>query len=192
MIVLKGMIIDGKGGAPVTDGAVAVKGNKLAYVGEAAGLPAEFAAAESVSLPDGSLLPGLIEGHVHMSWGGANSINWINYTPQLEMARALRDLGYLRNEGYTAVRDMGSGCVFLKECVREGLLDLPRIFAAGRILTQIGGHGDAYQKLTLEASEHAYGPSYIVTGVDEVRRAIRKNFRDGADFVKIKIGRAHV
>ena len=185
MIVLKGRIIDGKGGAPVTDGAVAVKGNKLAYVGEAAGLPAEFAAAESVSLPDGSLLPGLIEGHVHMSWGGANSINWINYTPQLEMARALRDLGYLRNEGYTAVRDMGSGCVFLKECVREGLLDLPRIFAAGRILTQIGGHGDAYQKLTLEASVQAYGPSYIVTGVDEVRRAIRKNFRDGADFVKI-------
>ena len=185
MLVLEGRVIDGHGGAPIRDGAVAINGNKLEYVGAAADLPQRFAAAEIIRIEDGSILPGLIEGHVHMSWGGANSINWINYTPQLEMARALRDLNYLRNEGYTAVRDMGSGCVFLKECVREGLLDLPRIFAAGRILTQIGGHGDAYQKLTLEASERAYGPAFIVTGVDEVRRAIRTNFRNGADFVKI-------
>lgn len=185
MIVLEGRIIDGSGGSPILKGAVAIKDNKLAYVGEAAGLPPEFAGVKSIRIANGSILPGLIEGHVHMSWGGANSINWINYTPQLEMARALRDLGYLRNQGYTSVRDMGSGCVFLKECVREGLLDVPRIFAAGRILTQIGGHGDAYQKLTLAASREAYGPAWIVTGVDEVRQAIRQNFRNGADFVKI-------
>ena len=185
MKVLKGRVIDCTGGAPIEAGAVAIDKNKICYVGEAAGLPAEYCRAEVLQIPDGTILPGLIEGHVHMSWGGANSIHWIDYTPQLEMARALRDLRLLRNEGYTAVRDMGSGCVFLKECVREGLLDLPRIFAAGRILTQIGGHGDAYQKLTLEASEKVYGPAFIVTGVDEVRRAIRINFRNGADFVKI-------
>ena len=185
MKVLKGRVIDCTGGAPIEAGAVAIDKNKICYVGEAAGLPAEYCRAEVLQIPDGTILPGLIEGHVHMSWGGANSIHWIDYTPQLEMARALRDLRFLRNEGYTAVRDMGSGCVFLKECVREGLLDLPRIFAAGRILTQIGGHGDAYQKLTLEASEKVYGPAFIVTGVDEVRRAIRINFRNGADFVKI-------
>lgn len=185
MIVLKGRVIDGTGKEPIRNGAVAIENNKIKYVGEAEGLPENYAGAEFYQVENGSILPGLIEGHVHMSWGGANSINWINYTPQLEMARAIRDMGYLRNEGYTAIRDMGSGCVFMKECVKEGLLDLPRIFAAGRILTQIGGHGDAYQKLTLEASERAYGPAYIVTGVDEIRRAVRSNFRNGADFVKI-------
>ena len=185
MKVLKGRLIDCTGAAPIEAGAVAIDKNKICYAGEAAGLPAEYSKAEVLEIRDGTILPGLIEGHVHMSWGGANSIHWIDYTPQLEMARALRDLQFLRSEGYTAVRDMGSGCVFLKECVREGLLDLPRIFAAGRILTQIGGHGDAYQKLTLEASEKVYGPAFIVTGVDEVRRAIRTNFRNGADFVKI-------
>jgi imidazolonepropionase-like amidohydrolase len=185
MIVLKGKVIDGNGGAPIMDGAVAIEGNKITYVGKAAGLPEKYADAEIYQIETGSILPGLIEGHVHMSWGGANPINWINYTPQLEMARAIRDMGYLRNEGYTSIRDMGSGCVFLKECVREGLLNLPRIFAAGRILTQIGGHGDGYQKLTLEASERVYGPAFIVTGVDELRRAIRINFRNGADFIKI-------
>ncbi len=185
MLILKGRVIDCTGKAPIEDGAVVTCENHIRYVGESAGLPAEYAGGDICQITDGTILPGLIEGHVHMSWGGANSIHWIDYTPQLEMARALRDLNYLRNEGYTAVRDMGSGCVFLKECVREGLLDLPRIFAAGRILTQIGGHGDAYQKLTLEASERVYGPAFIVTGVDEVRRAIRTNFRNGADFVKI-------
>lgn len=185
MMVLKGRVIDGNGGKPIQQGAVAVEKNKIAYVGPAAGLPAGYKAAPVYELPNGSILPGLIEGHVHMSWGGANSIHWINYTPQLEMARALRDLGYLREQGYTAIRDMGSGCVFLKACVAEGLIDVPRIFAAGRILSQIGGHGDAYQKLTLEASERVYGPAFLVTGVDEVRRACRINARNGADFIKI-------
>ncbi len=185
MIVLKGRVIDGNGGLPIENGAVAVEGNKIKFVGDAQALPPEFSGAQEYEIEGGSILPGLIEAHVHMCWGGGNSINWINYTPQLEMARSLKSMGYLRNEGYTAIRDMGSGCVFLKDAVAEGLLDIPRIFAAGRILTQIGGHGDAYQKLTLEASEKVYGPSYIVTGVDEVRRACRMNSRNGADFIKI-------
>ena len=183
--VFKGRVIDGRGGAPIERGAVAVEGNQIAFVGAQEALPPRFAHAQVFEVENGSILPGLIAAHVYLSWGGANSIHWINYTPQLEMARALRDMGYLRQQGYTAVRDMGSGCVFLKAAVAEGLLDVPRIFAAGRILTQIGGHGDAYQKLTLEASERVYGPAFIVNGVDEVRRACRINARNGADFIKI-------
>ena len=185
MKVLKGLVIDGNGGPAIEKGVVVIDGNHIKFVGEALALPEKFTGAEVYEIAGGTILPGLIEAHVHMSWGGANSINWINYTPQLEMARTLKNLAFLRNEGYTAIRDMGSGCVFLKAAVSEGLLDLPRIFAAGRILTQIGGHGDAYQKLTLEASEKVYGPAYIVTGADEVRRACRINARNGADFIKI-------
>lgn len=185
MKVFRGRVIDGNGSAPIENGAVAVENNQIRYVGRAEALPEKYQCAELYEIPEGTILPGLIEAHVHMSWGGANSINWINYTPQLEMARALQSLAFLRNEGYTAVRDMGSGCVFLKQPVAEGLLDLPRICAAGYILTQIGGHGDAYQKLTLEASERTYGPARIVNGVDEVRRVCRINARNGADFIKI-------
>jgi imidazolonepropionase-like amidohydrolase len=183
--VLKGRVIDGNGGPPIEQGVVVIDDNRIKYVGKAETLTQQYTRSKVYEVEDGTILPGLIEGHVHMSWGGANSINWINYTPQMEMARALRDMNYLRNSGYTALRDMGSGCVFLKEPAAEGLLDLPRIFAAGRILTQIGGHGDAYQKITLEASKKVYGPAYIVTGVDEVRKACRMNARNGADFIKI-------
>ena len=183
--VLKGRVIDCTGKPAIEQGAVVISGKQICYVGPAVQLPQEYAAAPVYETENGTIIPGLIEAHVHLSWAGANSINWINFTPQMEMARALRDLGYLRNAGYTAVRDLGSGCVFLKEPAAAGLLDIPRIFAAGRILSQIGGHGDAYQKLTLEASEKLYAPAYLVTGVDEVRRACRINFRNGADLVKI-------
>ena len=71
------------------------------------------------------------------------------------------------------------------QAVAAGLLDTPRIFGAGKIITQIGGHGDSYQKLTLEASKQAYTPSYIVNGVDEMRWACRVNARNGADLIKI-------
>lgn len=183
--VLKGRVIDCTGAPAIEQGAVVISGKKIVFVGPARELPPEYAAADVFEVENGTIIPGLIDAHVHLSWAGANSINWINFTPQMEMARALRDMGYLRNAGYTAVRDLGGGLVFLKEPAAEGLLDIPRIFAAGRILSQIGGHGDAYQKLTLEASEKLYAPSFLVTGVDEVRRACRINFRNGADFVKI-------
>lgn len=96
-------------------------------------------------------------------------------TPQLSMARALRDMAQLRQQGYTAFRDLGSDVLLMRPAVAEGLLDVPRIFGAGRIISQIGGHGDVYQKLSLEASQRAYSPAFIVNGVDEVRRACRIN-----------------
>lgn len=184
MIILKGRVIDGNGGAPIEKGAVVLEGNKIKLVCNEYDLPT-YENAQVYTVENGSILPGLIEAHVHMSWGSAAAIGWITSTPQTNMARALRDMTYLRNQGYTALRDMGSDCIQMKEAVSEGLLDLPRIFGSGRIITQIGGHGDAYQKLSLEASRAAYGPSYIVTGVDAVREACRLNARNGADFIKI-------
>ncbi len=183
-IVLLGRIIDGNGGAPVENGAVIVEGNTIAAVmkkSEYLPQPEDT----KIELENGSILPGLIDAHVHMSWGSAKAIDWISSTPQMLMAQSLRDLAYVRRSGYTSVRDMGSDAIFYKEPAKEGLIDIPRIFGAGKILTQIGGHGDAYQKLTLAAAEQTYSPAVIVNGVDEVRKACRINARNGADFIKI-------
>ena len=141
--------------------------------------------AEVYELEDGTIMPGLIDAHVHMGWGSATAVDWISMTPQLSMARALRDMAQLRQQGYTAFRDLGSDVLLMRSAVAEGLLDVPRIFGAGRIISQIGGHGDVYQKLSLEASQRAYSPAFIVNGVDEVRRACRINARNGADLIKI-------
>lgn len=184
MIVLKGRVLDGNGGAPTEKGAVVLEDNRIRLVCRQSELP-DDPTAEVYELEDGTIMPGLIDAHVHMGWGSATAVDWISMTPQLSMARALRDMAQLRQQGYTAFRDLGSDVLLMRPAVAEGLLDVPRIFGAGRIISQIGGHGDVYQKLSLEASQQAYSPAFIVNGVDEVRRACRINARNGADLIKI-------
>lgn len=184
MIVLKGRVLDGNGGAPIEKGAVVLEDNRIRLVCQQSQLP-DDPAAEVYELENGTIMPGLIDAHVHMGWGSATAVDWISMTPQLSMARALRDMAQLRQQGYTAFRDLGSDVLLMRPAVAEGLLDVPRIFGAGRIISQIGGHGDVYQKLSLEASQRAYSPAFIVNGVDEVRRACRINARNGADLIKI-------
>ena len=184
MIVLKGRVLDGNGGAPIEKGAVVLEDNRIRLVCRQSQLP-DDPTVEVYELEDGTIMPGLIDAHVHMGWGSATAVDWISMTPQLSMARALRDMAQLRQQGYTAFRDLGSDVLLMRPAVAEGLLDVPRIFGAGRIISQIGGHGDVYQKLSLEASQRAYSPAFIVNGVDEVRRACRINARNGADLIKI-------
>lgn len=184
MIVLKGRVLDGNGGAPIEKGAVVLEDNRIRLVCRQNQLP-DDTTAEVYELEDGTIMPGLIDAHVHMGWGSATAVDWISMTPQLSMARALRDMAQLRQQGYTAFRDLGSDVLLMRPAVAEGLLDVPRIFGAGRIISQIGGHGDVYQKLSLEASQRAYSPAFIVNGVDEVRRACRISARNGADLIKI-------
>lgn len=184
MIVLKGRVLDGNGGVPIEKGAVVLEDNRIRLVCQQSELP-DDPTAEVYELENGTIMPGLIDAHVHMGWGSATAVDWISMTPQLSMARALRDMAQLRQQGYTAFRDLGSDVLLMRPAVAEGLLDVPRIFGAGRIISQIGGHGDVYQKLSLEASQRAYSPAFIVNGVDEVRRACRINARNGADLIKI-------
>lgn len=184
MIVLKGRVLDGNGGAPIEKGAVVLEDNRIRLVCRQSELP-DDPTGEVYELENGTIMPGLIDAHVHMGWGSATAVDWISMTPQLSMARALRDMAQLRQQGYTAFRDLGSDVLLMRPAVAEGLLDVPRIFGAGRIISQIGGHGDVYQKLSLEASQRAYSPAFIVNGVDEVRRACRINARNGADLIKI-------
>ena len=176
--------IKANGGAPIEKGAVVLEDNRIRLVCQQSQLP-DDPTAEVYELEDGTIMPGLIDAHVHMGWGSATAVDWISMTPQLSMARALRDMAQLRQQGYTAFRDLGSDVLLMRPAVAEGLLDVPRIFGAGRIISQIGGHGDVYQKLSLEASQRAYSPAFIVNGVDEVRRACRINARNGADLIKI-------
>ena len=184
MIILKGRVLDGNGGPPIEQGTVVLEGSRIKLVCRQSELP-PIEGAQVYTTEDATIMPGLIDAHVHMGWGSATAVDWISMTPQLSMARALRDMEQLRQQGYTAFRDLGSDVILLKPAVAEGLLDVPRIFGAGKILSQIGGHGDVYQKLSLEGSMGAYSPAFLVNGVDEVRRACRINARNGADLVKI-------
>ena len=110
MIILKGRVLDGNGGQPIEKGAVVLEGNRIVLVCRQSELP-EYPNAQVYTLPEGTIMPGLIDAHVHMGWGSATSVDWISMTPQLSMARALRDMAQLRQQGYTAFRDLGSDVI---------------------------------------------------------------------------------
>ena len=78
--ILKGRVIDGSLGACIDRGAVVIDGERIAWVGAAAQLPAQYAQAEPraagyelIDMPDRSILPGLIDGHTHISFGESRS-----------------------------------------------------------------------------------------------------------------------
>ena len=129
MIVLKGRVLDGNGGAPIEKGAVVLEDNRIRLICRQSQLP-DDPTAEVYELEDGTIMPGLIDAHVHMGWGSATAVDWISMTPQLSMARALRDMAQLRQQGYTAFRDLGSDVLLMRPAAAEGLLDVPRIFGA--------------------------------------------------------------
>lgn len=131
MIILKGRVLDGNGGPPIEQGAVVLEGSRIKLVCRQSELP-PIEGAQVYTTEDATIMPGLIDAHVHMGWGSATAVDWISMTPQLSMARALRDMEQLRQQGYTAFRDLGSDVILLKPAVAEGLLDVPRISAQAR------------------------------------------------------------
>lgn len=120
MIVLKGRVLDGNGGAPIEKGAVVLEDDRIRLVCRQSELP-DDPTAEVYELEDGTIMPGLIDAHVHMGWGSATAVDWISMTPQLSMARALRDMAQLRQQGYAAF-----GCPY-----SEATLELERLCVAG-------------------------------------------------------------
>lgn len=122
-------------------------------------------------LEDGTIMPGLIDAHVHMGWGSATAVDWISMTPQLSMARALRICRRkLRQQGYTAFRDLGSDVLLMRPAVAEGLLDVPRIFGAGRIESRRSAATATCIRSSCWRPASGDVPAFIVNGVDEVRR----------------------
>ena len=91
MIVLKGRVLDGNGGPPIEQGAVVLEGNRIRLVCRQSELP-ELEGAQCYTTQNATILPGLIDAHVHMGWGSATAVDWLSMTPQLSMARALRDM----------------------------------------------------------------------------------------------------
>jgi len=139
----------------------------------------------------GTLIPGLIDMHMHlMLWGGTTEGTY-NYDAYAQGARAKVMMDRLINMGYTTVRDIGGNSLSISKLVQEGKLDGPRIYSSGPVISQTGGHGDwgpanegpnqgNYQIMTQN--------THVVDGVPEVLKATRWNFRNGANFIKVMAG----
>lgn len=184
MIVLKGRVLDGNGGAPIEKGAVVLEDNRIRLVCQQSQLP-DDPTAEVYELEDGTIMPGLIDAHVHMGWGSATAVDWISMTPQLSMARALRDMAQLRQQGYTAFRDLGSDVLLMRPAVAEGLLDVPVFSAPGASSRRSAATATCIRSSRWRpASGHTAPPSSSTVWM-RCGGPARINARNGADLIKI-------
>ncbi len=182
-IYTAGRVWTGETGGTIDGGAVAVREGRIVCVGRAGDVAAANPTAARVAFDAGAtLMPGLIDCHVHLS--GARTYGHETAPPAWRAARAVEDLGRLVRAGYTTVRDLGGDIALgLREAVLEGSVPGPRILAAGPIISQTGGHADTHA-FPLKWVE-AMGDSILADGPDNVRQAVRLVCRRNADVVKI-------
>ncbi|MEQ3554696.1 amidohydrolase family protein [Pseudonocardia nematodicida] len=153
--------------------------------------PAGTAGTEDDTLDAGgrTVLPGLIDAHVHVTASTADLATLGDTSPFLVAAQAQRLLNGMLARGFTTVRDAAGADHGIAEAVRRDLFVGPRLFFGGKALSQTGGHGDVRGPGTQVLDQHVCCPhlGIVCDGVSEVRRAARDQLRTGADHIKIML-----
>jgi len=163
-----------------------VEGQRICELAET---PIKSGAAEVIDCGGRTLMPGLIDCHVHVIHSEVN-IRFLEAMPlTLLTARASLRLRAMLDRGFTTVRDTG-GCDWgIKTAVEQGYLVGPRLFIAGMSIGPTGGHSDGRRRTDgSEGCACCNGlqfKSAVADGSDEVRKAAREQMRQGADHVKI-------
>lgn len=145
--------------------------------------------ARIIDLKGKTLMPGLIDAHVHLIATSLDLSRLDREPASLTTARARHIAEGMLRRGFTTIRDAGGADWGLAAAIEQGLIDGPRVFYAGRALSQTGGHGD-FRPRTWEADSCACGTSgaqfsVVADGVPAVQKAAREELRRGATQIKI-------
>lgn len=138
-----------------------------------------------------TVMPGMIDCHVHVIASVAHLGNNGRLPNTFAVLRAVPILRGMLNRGFTTVRDAGGADYALACAVEQGVIAGPRLFIAGKALSQTGGHGDFRERFDHSdpdpcgCSRNLGAIGRIADGVDEVRKAVREEMRGGANHIKI-------
>jgi imidazolonepropionase-like amidohydrolase len=156
---------------------------------EVSSKPIKAAKARIVDCGKRTLMPGLIDCHVHVVLSEVNIRNLEAVPLTLMTARAAQLMKGMIDRGFTTVRDTGGADWGLKTAVETGLLAGPRLFISAKAIGPTGGHSDSRRRTDLgarcgccNAMVHSMA---LADGADAVRQAVREQMRQGADQVKI-------
>ncbi len=170
-------LIDGTGAPPLERAAVLIEGGRVRAVGtEESVAPPEGAQVEEFSYEDGTVLPGLVDCHVHLIGigDGRSGDELVTLPDEVLTLQAARNARAHLYAGVTTVRDCGakhSTTFMLRRAMEMGITPGPRLVLSGRPVAIIGGH------LGYFGTE--------ATGPDECRAAVRQLVKEGADFIKV-------
>ena len=186
-------LLDVAAGKLLSPGEVLVTGNKITEVGEHVSHPA---GATVLDLGDTTLMPGLIDAHVHLFLHPGNEAfqTVLETVPQRTLIAASAAKADLL-AGFTAERDMGTegaGCadVAVRNAINSGLIPGPRMRMSCNAIDINGGHED---NSGLNPAEHLLSNADRANSTDEIIATMREQRKQGADFTKIyETGRDHL
>jgi imidazolonepropionase-like amidohydrolase len=175
-LIQAGRLIDGTGADPVDNTDVLIEEGAIAAVGPRGTLSAD--GAEVVDATAQTLLPGLIDAHVHLCSDPEPRplATRMQESVAMKTIRGVRNARLTVEGGITAIRALGTDAdqdLAIRDAIEAGLIPGPRIVAGGRGITSTGGHGHYHR---IEAD-----------GVDEVRKATRERVKRGVDVIKLAV-----
>jgi imidazolonepropionase-like amidohydrolase len=183
-----GKLIDGITNNIQKNMTIVVEGNKITGIVD--GFVAGNEHDKLIDLRDKTVMPGLIDCHVHLeSETSKNSL--LEEFTLTDADLAYQAAVYSKRTlmaGFTTVRDLGGNGVniSLRKAIEKGLVDGPRIITAGRAISSTGGHMDGSVGFRDDAFNHKMGPDDgIADGKDELIKAVRLQFKRGSDVIKI-------
>ena len=164
------------GSETVADGAVVFGDRLVSWAGRAQALPEEYGGLPRTDYPGATILPGLIDSHVHLGFDGGQdpAARMRAETDEQQLVLMLRNARDLLGVGVTTARDLGARsflCVVVRDAIASGLARGPRLVVAGPPVTVTGGHcwfmgGEADSE-------------------DDLRRIVRTHHKHGADLIKV-------
>ena len=175
MVLLAPQLLDGTGAAAVRDAALWVDGERIAWVGPATDLPVHAQDVPTLELPGCTLLPGLVDVHVHLVASAGPDL--ASDIPRSEAERTLAAVANARRHldaGVTLVRDLGAPgaeAIAVGRAVEAGTVEGPRVIAAGPAVTTTGGHISYLGR--------------VADGPEQMRAAVRANLAMGAGCIKV-------
>lgn len=178
-------LLEIESGRTLTPGEMLIKGERIAEVGTKVTAPA---GAQTIDLGDRTLLPGLIDAHVHLFLHpGAEDLQTVEESvPQRTILAVLAARADLL-AGFTAERDMGtegagSADTAVRNAIDAGLIPGPRLRVSGNAIDILGGHEDAVH---FNPAQHVLSNASYANNAEELVEVMRQQFKEGADFTKI-------
>lgn len=178
-------LLDIEAGKIITPGEILVQGERIVEVGSSVTHPA---GAETIDLGDVTLMPGLIDAHVHLFLHpGAEDLQTVQESVPHRTIIALLAARDDLMAGFTAERDMGtegagSADTAVRNAINQGLMPGPRLRISGNAISILGGHEDA---INYNPDQHIFSNATYANNTAELITVIRQQFKEGADFIKI-------
>jgi len=187
-LIHAGRLIDGESDSAVTEMTVRVDGSQIEAIenGYVAAGPDDTV----IDLKNHTVMPGLMDMHVHLT-SQYTEDSRLNRFITNEADYAIDAVKYAKRTleaGFTVVRNLGDAfnvTVALRKAIEDGDVAGPRVFSAGKSLATTGGHADPTNGWASYIAGDPGPRQGVVNGVDDVRKAVRQRYKDGADWIKI-------